>query len=455
MGPMGSGKTSIACVEAFLSMRRADRPLRWLVIRESHRELQDSTLKTWEEWFGSITRNKVSDKVLEVTFPNYEGKVLTHLIHYRHARRAQDATKFLSTEYAGIWLEECVPAYERDRGVIGGGIVEEIFNLALLRLRQRDAPYLEMLLTFNPPSKYHWTYKRFVAKSTQELSERQWALFRQPAKENSPNLPPGYYDIAIAGLDDPDLIRRFVDGECVTVYPGQRVFTCFTEAFHFPENLRSNPDLPLILGFDFGRTPCCLVSQVTTSGRLNVLYEFQMVDSGIEKFAERLAEELKDRFPDNPTFRCWADPAGNDKGQTDEKSCYDILASQGFECRAGARTYVDRLESVIQRAGRFIDNKPGIQIDRNRCPMLMEALLGAYRYPKSDDGQIGSSPIKNHPWSDLADSLQYICSGEFETRRGYRPGARAGEEAAKLPSLGPLRDNPPRQTHHNTGWMAH
>jgi hypothetical protein len=37
------------------------------------------------------------------------------------------------------------------------------------------------------------------------------------------------------------------------------------------------------------------------------------------------------------------------------------------------------------------------------------ALRSKYRYKINTKGEKDESPEKSHPWSDLADSLQYVC----------------------------------------------
>jgi hypothetical protein len=55
------------------------------------------------------------------------------------------------------------------------------------------------------------------------------------------------------------------------------------------------------------------------------------------------------------------------------------------------------------------DGGPAIVIDRGRCPMLVRALNGAYRYQRNQAGITKPLPEKNHPASDLCDALQYAC----------------------------------------------
>jgi hypothetical protein len=405
-------------------------------------------LKTWMEWFEPISVYRKQDEKVMFTLPGLDGEIRTHEIHWRHARRVEDASKFLSTEYAGIWLEECVPAFERTGGIVGGGLPKGVFDISMMRVRQKGAPRHQILLTFNPPSKYHWTYQVFFEPTPEELASRGYALFRQPPRENAVNLPDGYYDHLEESLD-PDLRRRFVEGECVTVYPGDRVFRSFYEQVHFRDNLKAIPDLPLVISFDFGRTPCALIGQVLPNSRLLILKEIQMQDSGVERLAEQLTVVLKRDFADHDQWRCWGDPAGSAANQTDERTCFGVLQERGFSVLPGAIDYAARLEAVTQRSERHIDGEPAILIDRHRCPTLMEGMLGGYRYPKGVDGTIAARPLKNH-FSHLADALQYLCTGEFDVRSGRRKGEE--KRITTIPKYNPFE--PFKRRGGAGSWMA-
>ncbi len=43
--------------------------------------------------------------------------------------------------------------------------------------------------------------------------------------------------------------------------------------------------------------------------------------------------------------------------------------------------------------------------------MLIKALGNKYLYKKRKSGEFDDTPEKLHPWSDLADALQYMCLG--------------------------------------------
>lgn len=446
-GPAGCGKTIACGFEVFFTATEASVPLRALVVRESYRQLHDSTRRTLQEWFGGCSSYHKGDEQLRITIPNVDGDVLTHELDFRHCRRPEEVSNLLSTEYGVMWLEEPVPAYQVEGGVIGAGLPQELFDMALMRLRQGGLHRTNILLSFNPPSKFHWIYDEFFRPSADELRERDYALFRCKPYENAKHLPPNYYQSMLSRLGE-DLARRFVLGEVVTIYPGRRVYTEAYEQIHFVENLQPTPGLPLVIAFDFGLTPVAVIGQTLPSGRLLILSELQLWSSGIARLAEELKELLKRDFPGFTRWRCWGDPAGAQRAQTDERTCFQLLAAEGFAVNPGAVDFTARFEAVSKRFGRFIDGQPAVLIDRSHCPVLMESLLGGYRYGKSWDHQKDPAPMKNK-FSHSANAFEYLCSGEFSAVSGE--ATQTSVDTRRLPPFNPLQRAPRRQ---RTSWMA-
>jgi hypothetical protein len=110
-GPLGTAKTTWLCWRAKAICERAAKAgysARLIYIRDTYRNLIDSTYATWKEWFtpdsalGYVSQSDPIDFKLNV------GKRY-HDIEFRYGQTEQDASKFLSTEYDGIMLEEIAP----------------------------------------------------------------------------------------------------------------------------------------------------------------------------------------------------------------------------------------------------------------------------------------------------------------------------------------------------------
>ena len=121
--------------------------------------------------------------------------------------------KILGLEFATIYLNECSQIPESGR------------NLAVTRLAQnclietkegkRKLP-LRIYYDCNPPTKGHWTYKRFILKIDEEtklplVNPVKYASMQMNPADNSANLPDGYLD-TLKGLSE-RLQRRFLRGE--------------------------------------------------------------------------------------------------------------------------------------------------------------------------------------------------------------------------------------------------
>ena len=108
-GPVGSGKSTGMCWEL---MRRAreqkpapdgKRKSRWAVVRNTYRELKDTTLKTWLDWFpeGDLGPFHRGDMAHHIQIDDLDMEVL-----FRALDRPDDAKKVLSLELTGAWVNE-------------------------------------------------------------------------------------------------------------------------------------------------------------------------------------------------------------------------------------------------------------------------------------------------------------------------------------------------------------
>ena len=107
-----------------------------------------------------------------------------------------------------------------------------------------------------------------------------------------------------------------------------------------------------------------------------------------------------------------ADPAGGEKGQVYDDSPFDALRAHGYLTYPASTNNVEpRLLAVEKALRTSIMGGPMVNIRRAGCPTLVRAMGSMYRYKKKRDGSLEDRPDKAHPWSDVADCLQYACLG--------------------------------------------
>ena len=158
-----------------------------------------------------------------------------------------------------------------------------------------------------------------------------------------------------------------------------------------------------------GNTPACVVAQLQ-GDNLCVLREYVEINMGAKRFAERVAQDLRIRYPAWSNFRkdmlCFIDPAGFKKAESDETTCANELA-QYWDVKPGEMTLVKRLSSVEYYLNKTSKGQPCFRISIPNCPVLVRGFLGGYRYPEKNMGD--PKPLKDEH-SHSADALQMITS---------------------------------------------
>jgi hypothetical protein len=249
-----------------------------------------------------------------------------------------------------------------------------------------------------------------------------WAFFRQPGgvetdaegnliAENVENLPDEYYENLLANNND-DWADIHVHAQYGKSLGGQAVFRrSFKPDFHIVphEELKLVESMPIMLGQDFGRTPATLIGQIDNRGRLIIYDELTSEDMGIEQFTTALLRpKLYEDFWGYRIFMV-ADPKGRDKSQTNEDSPFDVLKRLGFDVYAAPTNNIDpRLRAVEQLLLHQVDGGPMLIIS-DKCKILISAMKYWYRYRRKQTGVLEDKPEKTHPWSDVADCLEYMA----------------------------------------------
>lgn len=407
MGPVGSGKSVTCCFEiirrAYMQKpdKRGVRRTRAAVVRETSRQLQDTTIKTFLDWFpsGVCGHYMKTTKTYFFKVGDVECEVM-----FRALDDADDVANLNSLELTFAWFNEC-----RD---IHPAIVDAMSKRIGRFPSAKDGgpTWHGMWGDTNPPTMDTWWYYQMEGLNPEDgvsPNDNGWHVFKQPSgrspyAENIENLPEGYYDTQ--GRSE-DYIRVFIDGEYGLSLAGRPVFKQFRPDYHMArEMLRPiiNGLRPIFVGIDLGLTPAAVIGQQDPRGRALILAEAVSFDMGIQRFARTILRPLLfERFPGCPIVLV-TDPAGVQRAQTDERSAVDILKAEGFKVfPAKTNNVTARISAVDDFLMRQVDGDPGFLLDP-RCTHLKAALMGGYRFKKTED------TIEKNKHSHVAEALQYL-----------------------------------------------
>lgn len=223
-------------------------------------------------------------------------------------------------------------------------------------------------------------------------------------------LKDGYYENLADGKHE-DWVDVYIHAKFGKSLSGRPVFPSFDSAFHVasgPLKAIRSAEKPLVVGMDFGLSPAAVIGQNDLQGRLLVLACATSEGMGITRFIQdKLKPLLADRFPGHPLIVV-GDPAGSQRAQTDERSCFDILKAEGFQVvPARTNSVQGRISAVEKFLGRQVEGKAGMLFDPE-AREIIQAMRGGYRYKLKKSGEMQDTPEKNHH-SHVADALQYLC----------------------------------------------
>jgi hypothetical protein len=219
-----------------------------------------------------------------------------------------------------------------------------------------------------------------------------------------------YYE-RLARSNGVDWIKRYVHAEYGDDPSGSAVFKdSFRQHFHVVDEVLPVNGHPLIIGQDFGRDPCAIITQLDHRGRLLVLEEIIAEDTGLELMLRtQLRPALSDPRYLGKAVALIGDPAGTAKSSHYEETSFDLLKRAGFMAFPAPTNDLDpRIRAIEAFLLAQRDGGPAILIDRMRCPTIVRALSGGYRYGKTRAGQRKPVPEKN-AFSHPIDALQYAA----------------------------------------------
>lgn len=417
VGPVGSTKTTASIMKLgyHAAQVAADangiRRSRAVIVRNTVEQLRDTTIPDFLTWFpdGVAGEYHKSERRFVLKFSDVECEVL-----FRSLDTAADVRKLLSLQLTFAMMDEFrelpqqvfeglqgrLKRYPsvRVNGVGPRNDAGEVYSFLWGASNPPDmGTFWEDYLTAPPPNAH-------VTLQGSGLSpDADWA--------RPPYLVDGYYEELAVGKSQ-DWVDVYIKGMFGRSLAGEPVHRGFDRSFHVAkEPLKAVPDasFPIILGFDFGLTPACVIGQMTPLGVLKIYGALSSEGMGLVRFIDlKLRPYLTSRFPGYP-MRAVGDPAGVARAQTDEKSAFDILRAYGFNAvPARTNSIVARVAAVDSFLHRQVNGGPAVLMDPVDADPLIRAWAGGYRFRKKRDGETENHPEKNHH-SHIADASQYLC----------------------------------------------
>jgi hypothetical protein len=137
-----------------------------------------------------------------------------------------------------------------------------------------------------------------------------------------------------------DWIRVYIDGQYGYVREGKVIYTNYFDALHCSLTpLQPWRGIHLTLGWDFGLTPACVISQFHPKGNLHTLKELCATEMGVKKLARDVVRPYLLANFQGFGVVSGCDPAGAQRSQIDEtRSCYKELKESGFPVKLAYST---------------------------------------------------------------------------------------------------------------------
>lgn len=432
MGPVGSAKTS-TCVMKLLRIAADQRPspldgvryTKFMVIRDTYRNLNRTTVKTFKNW-------------LPQGAGHWTGGGNDPAVFHLRARLIDQSIMDLQVEFVALGdnaIEDVARGWE------GTGIWPNEADLLPVEVLQylygrcgrypgkaHGGPsWAGAIMDYNAPDTENYCYKLF-----EEDCPDGYRLFKQPGgrepnAENLQNLPPGYYDEQVKLLEAQgrdDLVRRLIDNQYGYSRDGKPVYPEYRDNFHCAaQELPAVKGLPIKISVDQGLHPAAVLRQSMPDGQRRYLEEIYC-DTGAEGLANEVRRVMGERYPDHRLIGGRCDPVGDARDDKGGDSWLDALnrflnLSGPARIRAAETNMPDRCTTAVRmRLKRMVGQGLPEMLISPRCKVMRKAFNSDYCYKKKRmaNGGFDDKPVKKFPTSDVMNALEFDCldDGGFE-----------------------------------------
>lgn len=490
-GPIGDGKSVLMCFYIVKKshtqialevteggVKRRIRWSKWLIARHTFKALEETTIETWNQWFGDRTRWKKNPGLVGRYEEDLPDGTLCRIDFVCHALDSPRILNDLqSLELSGAWINEATQTTLRIVGRVFSRLKR--FN-PIPGLKEGPRPF-HVIMDTNSPNETNWWFRKEVVEQPagwmffvcppavlQERDPKTGKFYyvpndvehaakhgRRPA-ENVREIDGGYHrglgywmDM-ISSLDDDD-IRTLLMNQFGLTVSGQAVHAASwnNDRHRFdPKDAPYERGMALLMGMDLGRTPACAIAQMGLDGVLRIKRAVTTWNprlnngaGGLDRmdvgqfWEECLRPVLVNEFG-YPQCRhiCFADPAGKNYNEVVSVSAIDRLSGMGLNIIPCDKTPTFSSDSDDVTNGNSVEiriscvdellRRGRLQVaDCEGCKMILEGFNGKYAYRKMRSTADGAERYDDKPdkndWSHIMDAVQYLCLGATKGSADY------------------------------------
>jgi hypothetical protein len=442
-GPIQSGTSSACChriwVQACEQAPDDDgvRRTRWIITRDTHKDLRDTTIKTWLHWFpehewGPMLRSEPGFHHLKRAHPSGDGTRVDCEVMFVAIPDGDVAERLLASyEITGFFRNEAQFVEKK--------VIDELLSRCARYPSKSNGPgatWYGGFLDLNAPSEGHWIpYMRGDIPLPADWTEEQRRPFDKPESWQFFVQPPGLieelregrivyrpnpkaenqrwttqpYTELIIGKEKEWIDQRVMNR--IGVYQkGKPVYPQFFASEHIAEiDASANTAASIIVGLDFGREPAAAFLQCI-NGNWRVLSELIGSNESASIFAPKVKRHLAQTYP-GFKVEFWGDPRGADRGQTDESTAYDIFRAHGMNVLPATTDNSPEMRRSAMSS--VLNRRNGFKINP-ACMTIKVGFAGGYHYQKvRGTGMYKLRPEKNL-YSHVCEAVENAILGGGE-----------------------------------------
>lgn len=425
-GPIGSGTSSASCMKIWCMACEQEpdydgaRRSRWIITRDTYKELRETTVKTWLDWFPE-----------EKWGPMIRSEPLFH--HLKEDHPSGDGTRvdceviFLAIPDRDVAEQVCasyeITGFFRNEGqFVDKEVIDELLSRCGRYPSMKNGPgatWFGGWMDMNAPVEGHWEpYMRGDVPLPPEMTDDErlayekpdnWTFMvqppgllerieggkviysRNPLAENQKNLKETYLE-KIQGKNRKWIDRRVMN-KIGLRQDGKPVYPTFDDSAHISEKeVEPVKGLPIVVGLDGGRYPAAIFCQ-NINGCWHVLSELSRDGISAALFAPMVKRHAAQRYA-GFEIEFWGDPRMLDRNQSVEITTGDVFKKFGMTIMPATSdndtgTRRSTVESVLER-------RNGLKVNPS-CLVIKRGLAGGYHFAKikGQPGMFSPRPVKN------------------------------------------------------------